>query len=193
MLLGLFIALSLSMNHIYTIETLGKELKKEQRIFFTKGLQICKGFTNKNFKYIPVHWDKCQTKSGKLMFVANHTIVNWGPHGIRLSNCSDDINSTVCDCITQVALKVTNTTMEHYHDRGLLGDLTVEWPLLVLELSSINRLGLNNGTSGNLLRAPKNLGLGLDISQGPIIVIETISFIIINHISYKLVLPFLLF
>ena len=149
MLLGLFIALSLSMNHIYTIETLGKELKKEQRIFFTKGLQICKGFTNKNFKYIPVHWDKCQTKSGKLMFVANHTIVNWGPHGIRLSNCSDDINSTVCDCITQVALKVTNTTMEHYHDRGLLGDLTVEWPLLVLELSLINRLGLNYETSGN--------------------------------------------
>ena len=84
--------------------------------------------------------------------------------------------------------------MEHYHDRGLLGWLNSEMPPpLVLELSSINRLGLNNGTSGNLLWAPKNLGLGLDISQGPIIVIETISFIIINHISYKLVFPFLLF
>ena len=103
MLLGLFIALSLSMNHIYTIETLGKELKKEQRIFFTKGLQICKGFTNKNFKYTPVHWDKCQAKSGKLMFVANHTIADWGPHGMWLSNCSDDINSTACDYASQVA------------------------------------------------------------------------------------------
>ena len=52
-LLGLFTALSLSVNHVYTTETLGKELRKEQRI-------LCKGFTNKNFKYIPVHWDKCQ-------------------------------------------------------------------------------------------------------------------------------------
>ena len=56
------------MNHVYTTETLGKELKKEQRT-------LCKGFTN-NFKYIPVHWDKCQAKSGKLMFIDNHTIVD---------------------------------------------------------------------------------------------------------------------
>ena len=95
-LLGLFTALSLSMNHVYTTETLGKELGKEQRT-------LCKGFTNKNFKYTLVHWDKCQAKSGKLMFVANHTIVDWGPHGMWLSNCSDDINSTVCDYVTPVA------------------------------------------------------------------------------------------
>ena len=50
-LLGLFTALSLSISHVYTTQTLGKELKKEQRT-------LCKGFTNKNFKYIPVHWDK---------------------------------------------------------------------------------------------------------------------------------------
>ena len=37
------------------------------------------------------------------MFVAKHTIVNWGPHGMWLSNCSDDSNSTVCDYATQVA------------------------------------------------------------------------------------------
>ena len=74
-LLGLFTALSLSMNHVYTTETLGKELRKDQRT-------LCKGFTNKNFKYIPFHWDKCQAKSGKLMFMANRTIVDWGPHGI---------------------------------------------------------------------------------------------------------------
>ena len=38
-----------------------------------------------------------------------------------LSNCSDDINSTVCDYATQVTWKLTNTTMEQYHDKGLLG------------------------------------------------------------------------
>ena len=95
-LLGLFTALSFFVNHVYATETLGRELRKDQRT-------LCKGFTNKNFKYTPVHWDKCQAKSGKLMFMANHTIVDWGPHGMWLSNCSDDINSTVCDYVTQVA------------------------------------------------------------------------------------------
>ena len=118
-LLGLFTALSLSVNHVYTTETLGKELRKEQRI-------LCKGFTNKSFKYILVHWDKCQAKSGKLMFVANHTIANWGPHGMWLSNCSDDVNSTVCDYATQVAWKINDTTMEHYHAKDFLGGLTVD-------------------------------------------------------------------
>ena len=78
MLLILFTALSLSVNHVYTTETLGKELGKEQRT-------LCNAFTNNNFKYTPVHWDKCQGKSGKLMFVANHTIVDWGPHGMWLT------------------------------------------------------------------------------------------------------------
>ena len=82
----IFTALYLPVNHVYTTETLGKELGKEKRT-------LCKGFTNKNFKYIPVHWDKCQAKSGKLMFTANHTVVDWGPHGIWLSNCSDDITA----------------------------------------------------------------------------------------------------
>jgi len=95
-LFGLFTVLSLSVNHVYTTETLGKELGKEQRT-------LCKGFTYKNFTYTPVHWDTRQAKSGKLMFVANHTIVDWRPHGMWLSNCSDDINSTVYDCATQVA------------------------------------------------------------------------------------------
>ena len=107
-------ALSLAVNHVYTTETLGKELGKEQR-------RLCKEFTYKNFKYTPVCWNKCQAKSAKLIFVASHTIVDWGPQGMWLSNCSDDINSTVCDYATQVAWKVTNTAMEQYHDKGLLG------------------------------------------------------------------------
>ena len=92
-LLGLFTAFSLSVNHVYTTETLGKvlgkELGKEQRT-------LCKGFTYKNFTYPPIRSDKCQSKSRKSMFVANHTIVDWGPHGMWLSDCSDDINNTVC-------------------------------------------------------------------------------------------------
>ena len=91
-MLGLFTALSFYENHVNTTETLGKGQKS-----------LCKGFTYKNFKYTTVHWDRCQAKSGKLMFVANYTIVDWGPHGMRLSNCSDAINSTVCDYATQVA------------------------------------------------------------------------------------------
>ena len=135
---------------------------------------------------------QCQATSRKLMFVANHTIVNWGPHGMWLSNCSDDINSTMCDYVTQVSWKVTNTTMEHYHDRGLLGWLDSGMAPLILELSLINRLGLNNRTSGNLLQTLKNLGLGPDISQGPIVAIVIISFTIINHILYKPMFHFLL-
>ena len=53
------------------------------------------------------------------MFVANYTIVDWGPHGMWLSDCSDDINSTICDYATQVAWKITNITMKYY--KGLLG------------------------------------------------------------------------
>ena len=91
-LLGLFTALSFYENHVNTTETLGKGQKS-----------LCKGFTYKNFKYTPVHWDRCQAKSGKLMFVANYTIVDWGPHGVWLSKYADDINSTMCDCANQVA------------------------------------------------------------------------------------------
>ena len=55
------------------------------------------------------------------MFVASHTIVDWGPHGMWRSNCSEQVNSMVCDYVRQVTRKVTDTTMEHYHDIGLLG------------------------------------------------------------------------
>ena len=82
--------------------------------------------------------------------------------------------------------------MKNYHDKGLLGWLDSGIAPLVLRSSSINRVGLNNGTSGNLLPPPKNLGLGPDISQGPVAVIVTISFTIISHILYRPVSHFLL-
>ena len=71
------------------------------------------------------------------MFVANYTAVDWGPYGMWLSNCSDDINSTMCDYVTQVAWKATNSSMEHFHDKGLLGWLDGEMapsrPQIVLD------------------------------------------------------------
>ena len=90
-LLGLFIALSFYENHVNTT----KAARKGQKLEYN-------GFTDKGFKYTPVYWDRWQAKSGKLMFVANYTIVDWEPHSIRLSNCSDDINSTMCDYVIQV-------------------------------------------------------------------------------------------
>ena len=89
--LGLFTALSFYENHVSTT----KAARKGQKLEYN-------GFTDKDFKYTPVYWDRCQAKSGKLMFVANYTIVDWEPHSIRLSNCSDDINSTMCDYVIQV-------------------------------------------------------------------------------------------
>ena len=73
-----------------------------------------------------------------------------------------------------------------------LAGLMVEWHLLTLKLSSINKLGLNSDTSGNWFQILKNLELGLDISQGRVIVIVTIPSIILIHILYKLAFPFLL-
>ena len=55
-----------------------------------------------------------------------------------------------------------------------LAGLMAEWHLLALKSASLNELGLDNGTSGNLLQTLKNVELGLDISQGPVIVIVTI-------------------
>ena len=139
------------MNHVYTTETLRKELGKGQR-------SLCKGFTYKHFTYTPVHWDKCQAKSGKLMFVANHTIVDWGPHGMWLSNCSDDVNSTAGDYATQVAWKVNDTMMEHYHGKGLLwwldGELAPSHPRIVLNKQS----GPEQWDIWNLVMSTEELG-----------------------------------
>ena len=57
------------------------------------------------------------------MFMANFTTVDWGPHGMWVSNCSDDINSTMCDYATQVAQKTTNSSMKHFHEKDSLAGL----------------------------------------------------------------------
>ena len=126
-------------NHVNNTETLGKG----------------KEFTYKNFKYISVHWDRCQAKSGKLMFVANYTIVDWDP--------------MVCSYLTVqmilIALYVIMLLKQYGRlpilrwnvTKDFLAGLTVEWHPLALESSSINGLDLNNETFGSLPQAPKNL------------------------------------
>ena len=71
------------------------------------------------------------------MFVANYTIVDWGPYGMWLSNCSNDINSTMCDYVTQVTWKITNSSM----DKGLLGWLDSGLAPPRPRMSWINRVG----------------------------------------------------
>ena len=121
----------------------------------------------------------------------NHPIVDWGPRGMWLSNCSEDVNSSMCDYATQVAWKINDTTMEHYHDKGLLGwldgGLAPPHPRIILNKQS----GPEQWDIWKLV-ALKNLGLGPDISQGQVVVIITISFAIISHILYRPVSHFLL-
>ena len=113
------------------------------------------------------------------MFVVNHTIVDWGPHGMWLSNCSEEITSTVCDYVMQVTWKVTDTMMEKYHDKGLLGwfdgGLVPPCPRILLDKQS----GPKQWDIWKPAARPENLELGPDISQGPVVVIVTISFTII--------------
>ena len=85
--------------------------------------------------------------------------------------------------------------MEHYYDKGLLewfdGGLAPPHPRIVLNKQSgpeqwdIWKLAANT-------RRRKNLKLGPGISQGPVVVIVTISFATISHILYRPVSHFLL-
>ena len=78
--------------------------------------------------------------------------------------------------------------------KDFLSGLTVDQPHLVLGLSLINS-GPEQWDIWKLAvctRARKILGLGLDISQGPVVVIVTLSFAIISHILYRPVSHFLL-
>ena len=82
------------------------------------------------------------------------------------SNCSDDINSTVCDYATQVAWKVTNTTIEHYHDKGLLGwldgGMAPPHPQIVLD----KQVGPEQWDIWKLATSTKELGTWTRYSTG---------------------------
>ena len=78
--------------------------------------------------------------------------------------------------------------------KDFLGGLTVDWPHLVLGSSSINRVGLNNGTFGNLLRAPstEELGTWTGHFTGTSHSYSNYFFTIINHIQACVSLPFVI-
>ena len=61
------------------------------------------------------------------------------------------ILTTLC-----VIWKVTDTIMEHYYDKRLLEWLDHRLAHRILGSSLINRVGLNNGTFGDLLQTPEH-------------------------------------
>ena len=128
MLLGLFTALSLSVNHVYTAEALGKQLGKEQRT-------LCKGFTYKNFPYTPVCWDKCQAKC--LWLIVQLLI---GDPMVCGYLSAQKMLTALCVTMLLMAWKINDTSMEHYHDKGLLGwldsGLAPPRPRIVLDKQS---------------------------------------------------------
>ena len=92
------------------------------------------------------------------MFIANYTIVDWGPHGMWLSNCSDDINSTMCDYVTQVTWKITNSSMERFQDKELFGwldgGMAPPCPQIILN----KRIGPEQWDIGKLAASTEKLG-----------------------------------
>ena len=115
------------MNHVYTTETLGKELGKEQRT-------LCKGFTYKNFPYTPVHWDKCQAKClWPIQLLIGDPMVCGYPSAQKML-------TALCVTMLLMEWKINDTTMEHYHDKGLLGwldgGLAPPRPRIVLDKQS---------------------------------------------------------
>ena len=123
------------------------------------------------------------------MFVANYIIVDWGPYGMWLSNFSDDINSTMCDYVTQVTWKITNCSMEHFHDKGLLGwldgGMAPPRPQIVLR----KQIGPEQRDIWKLAPNTEKLRTWTGYFTGTIVIV-TIPAIIIIHILYKLVFPF---
>ena len=101
------------------------------------------------------------------------------------------ILTLLCVIVTQVTWKITNSSMEHFHDKGLLGwidgGMAPPRPQIVLN----KQIGPEQWDIWKLATNTENLELGLDISQGPVIVV-TIPSTIIIHILYKLAFPFLL-
>ena len=98
------------------------------------------------------------------------------------------------DSATQVAWRVTNSRMEHYHDKGLLswldGGMASPCPRIILH----KQTGPEQWGTWKLAASNEELGtwtghfIGTSHSSH-----SNYFFHYINHISYKLVFPFLLF
>ena len=106
MLLRLFTAFSLSVNHVYTTETLGKELGKEH---YAKGLLIR---TSLMFLFIGTNVKPSQ--ENQCLWLIIQLLI--GDPMV----CGYLIAQMILTTLSEI-WKVTDTRMEYYHDIGLLG------------------------------------------------------------------------
>ena len=103
-LLGIFTVLSLSVNHVYTTETLGKELGIEQKT-------LCKGFTYKNFKYTPVLGMNVMPNQKNYLWLATPLLIG---------------HPMVCDCLSAQITLTLYVIMPHKLLEKLL---TLRWSI----------------------------------------------------------------
>ena len=81
-------------------------------------------------------------------FVASYTIVDWGPMLCEYLTAQMILTTLCVTLLLKQHRRLLTPQWSITMTKDFLGGLTVEWPLLVLEPSLINRLGLNNGTFG---------------------------------------------
>ena len=97
----------------------------------------------------------------------------------------------MCDYVTQVTWKITNCSMEHFHDKGLLGwldgGMAPPRPQIVLR----KQIGPEQRDIWKLAPNTEKLRTWTGYFTGTIVIV-TIPAIIIIHILYKLVFPFFL-
>ena len=124
------------------------------------------------------------------MFVANYSIVDWGPYGMWLSNCSDDINSTKVWLCYSSTWKITNSsiTLPWQRTPWLAWWLAPPRPQIVLN----KQIGPEQWDIWKLATNIEKLGTWTRYFTGTIVIV-TIPSIIIIHVLYKLAFPFLLF
>ena len=109
-----------------------------------------------------------------------------------LSNCSNDINSTMCDYVTQATWKITNSSKEHFHDKGLLGWLDGGMAPPRPQIGLTKRIGPGQWDIWKLATNTEKRGTWTGYFTGTSHSHSNHPFIIIIHILYKLVLPCLL-
>ena len=105
-LFGLFNVLSLSVNHVYTTETLGKESGKKQST-------LCKGFTYKNLFSCSFGTNVKPNQENQCLRLIIQLLI--GDRMVCGYLTAQMILTTLC-----VIWEVTDTMMEHYYDKGLL-------------------------------------------------------------------------
>lgn len=75
----------------------------------------CEGISYKHHVFAPIYWSKYRGMNDKLINLGNFTLVDLGPHGKFLNNCTDDVKTTVCDYMTDEIWNSADTTIHHHH------------------------------------------------------------------------------